>query len=83
MRRAVYTITPGKAGRRRAGVTVKTHAGDDRAGHAGARRRSAFVCSAVKSGSLGPFPAAEAPGPIQGLLLPSGRVTGRDDSKCR
>jgi hypothetical protein len=71
-----YTITAGKPGVDAAGVTVKatpetielTTRAPDRVGIRLLNGEKRFAW---------PIPAADAPGPIQALLLPSGRVTGR------
>ncbi len=75
---AVYTLTPGKRGPKPA-EGVRVEAGD----------ASVTLSTPTPAGRIGirlfagekayawPVPAADAPGPVQALLLPSGRETGR------
>ena len=70
-----YTLSPGKKGAADAGVAVKTEGNYLTLTTTG----TALIGIRLPAGAqafVWPLPAAEVPGPIQGLLLPSGRVTG-------
>jgi hypothetical protein len=80
----VLAITPGKSGPEEAGVQVRLAKGSVNDAVADtvelATKTPARVGIRLLSGNrtfARPLPAAQAPGPIQGLLLPSGRVTGQ------
>ncbi|MHB9132826.1 MAG: hypothetical protein ACYDBB_17290 [Armatimonadota bacterium] len=70
-----YTITPGKAGAVSAGVAVKTTADTVELTTSAPTPIGIRLLNGSKSFNW-PAPAADVPGPIRGLLLPSGRVTG-------
>ena len=70
-----YTITPGKAGMTEAGVQVKTTPDTLELTTHAPTPVGIRLLNGTKSFGW-PVPAADVPGPIQGLLLASGRVTG-------
>ncbi|MHB9025220.1 MAG: hypothetical protein ACYC7E_13795 [Armatimonadota bacterium] len=73
---ASYTITPGKKGPADAGVTVKTTPDSIELTTNAPRKIGIRLLNGAKTYAW-PIPAAQAPGPIQSLLLPSGRTTGK------
>lgn len=71
-----YVIAPGKVGPVEAGVTVKTTPESIEFTTATPRTVGIRLLNGAKTYAW-PIPAAQAPGPIQALLLPSGRTTGK------
>ena len=71
-----YTITPGKEGPRGPGVTVRSTPQMIELATESPRRVGIRLLAGEKRFER-PILASEAPGPIQGLLLPSGRVAGK------
>ncbi|MHB9131744.1 MAG: hypothetical protein ACYDBB_11730 [Armatimonadota bacterium] len=69
------TITPGKSSPADTGVVVKTTPDTIELTTSAPKPVGIRLLNGSKSFDW-PIPAAQAPGPIQGLLLPSGRVTG-------
>ncbi|HOF86637.1 MAG TPA: hypothetical protein PLZ36_00855 [Armatimonadota bacterium] len=70
-----YTITPGAAGPAPAGAGVTVTAETMELTSGGAAPVGIRLLNGAKSFDW-PVPATTVPGPLQGLLLPSGRVTG-------
>jgi hypothetical protein len=70
-----YTIAPGKAGLAGDGVRVKATAETVELATDAPTPIGIRLLNGTKT-HIWPTPAADVPGPIQGLLLPSGRVTG-------
>ncbi|MHB9025777.1 MAG: hypothetical protein ACYC7E_16685 [Armatimonadota bacterium] len=71
-----YTLTPGKPGATTAGVKVTTAPAAVTLSTVGAKPIGIRLPNGAKSFDW-PIPAGQAPGPIQGLLLPSGKVAGQ------
>lgn len=71
-----YLLTPGKAGPADAGVTVTT---TDEYTEITTQAPQTVGLRVPRGGRtyIWPIPAGQVPGPIQGLILPSGRVIGR------
>ncbi len=71
-----YVITPGKAGPAEAGVAVKVTPESIEMTTKAPQTVGLRLLNGARTYNW-PVPAAEVPGPIQGLLLPSGRETGK------
>ena len=70
-----FTITPGQPGAVATGATARTTADTIALTTSAPNPVGIRLLNTAKSYDW-PIPAAQAPGPIQGLLLPSGRITG-------
>ncbi|MHB9132382.1 MAG: hypothetical protein ACYDBB_15030 [Armatimonadota bacterium] len=73
---AIYTLTPGKAGTKTAGVTAATTPDTVTLATAGPHAIGIRLPNGAKQFDW-PVAAAQVPGPLQGLLLPSGKMAGQ------